>query len=56
MAEIIDKLDLKILRIEKVIDPFSLLALIDNPELHQKAAQIYANDKYPTNHDLVGQT
>jgi len=37
---------------EKSIDPFSLLALIDDPKLHKKAAEIYINDKYPKNLDL----
>ena len=36
----------------KVVDPFPLLALIDDPKLHQKAAKIYISDKYPINYDL----
>jgi len=37
---------------KKVVDPFPLLSLIDDPELHQKAAEIYTDDKYPLNSDL----
>jgi len=48
----IEELSNRIMAQKRAIVPFPLLALIDNPELHQKAAQIYANDKYPTNHDL----
>ena len=32
---------------EKVISPFALLALIDDPEIQRKTAEIYANEKYP---------
>jgi len=42
----------KIINKKRAIDPFALLALIDNPELHKKAAEIYINDKYPKNYDL----
>jgi len=42
----------KIICNEKVIVPFPLLAIIDDPELHKKAAQIYIKDKYPLNLDL----
>ena len=42
----------KILGNERVIVPFPLLAIIDDPELHKKAAQIYIDDKYPLNLDL----
>ena len=48
LNEIILKLNNK----DKAIDPFSLLAIIDDPELHKKAAQIYIDDKYPLNLDL----
>ena len=37
---------------KKVVDPFPLLSLIDDPELHQKASEIYTDDKYPSNFDL----
>ena len=49
----ITELNTKINNQEKVIDPFSLLSLIDNPKLHKKAAEIYINDKYPKNYDLT---
>lgn len=34
---------------KKVIVPFHLMALIDDPELQKKASTIYAQDKYPKN-------
>jgi protein O-GlcNAc transferase len=38
----------KIMGNEKVIDPFALLSLVDNPLLHQKAANIYAKYYFPS--------
>ena len=32
---------------EKLINPFVILSLIDDPELHRKAAKIYLNNKTP---------
>ena len=37
---------------EKIVDPFPLLAIIDNPELQQKSAEVYINHKFPENFDL----
>lgn len=37
---------------EKSIVPFPLLALIDDPALHKKTAEIYIFDKFPPNNDL----
>jgi len=37
---------------KKVIVPFQLMALIDDPELQSKASVIYAQDKYPKNNFL----
>lgn len=37
---------------KKIIRPFSALAAVDNPVLHKKCAQIYANDKFPFNPEL----
>jgi len=34
---------------KRVIGPFQLMALIDDPELQKKASVIYAQDKYPKN-------
>ncbi len=42
----------KILANEKAIAPFPLLSLIDDPLLHKKASQIYAQDRYPVNFTL----
>jgi len=37
---------------QKVIGPFALMALIDDPMLQRKAAEIYANDKFPISNSL----
>ena len=37
---------------EKVVNPFSLLALIDDLEIQKKTAEIYVKDKYPQRHIL----
>jgi predicted O-linked N-acetylglucosamine transferase (SPINDLY family) len=37
---------------EKVINPFPLLALIDDPEIQRKTAEIYINEKYPQSNVL----
>ena len=37
---------------KKVIIPFSMLGLIDDPELQRKVAEIYINHRFPKNHDL----
>jgi len=42
----------KIINRKKVIDPFSLLALIDDPELQQIATDTYVNEKHPKIHYL----
>ena len=36
----------KVTASEKVIIPFTLLALTDNPTLHKKSSEIYAQDRY----------
>lgn len=48
----IQDLIIKINASHKVILPFPLLALIDDPKLQKKAAEIYANDNFPENHSL----
>ena len=37
---------------EKVAVPFPVLALIDDPEIQKKTAEIFANEKYPVSHVL----
>jgi predicted O-linked N-acetylglucosamine transferase (SPINDLY family) len=37
---------------EKVVIPFPLLALIDDPAVQRKTAEIYVNEKYPVSHVL----
>ena len=48
----LNKIVKKITNNEKVIVPFNLLALIDDPKLHKKNAELYIEDKYPQNNDL----
>ena len=52
LANRINELTQKINSSKKVIIPFSLLALIDDPEVQRKTAEIYANEKYPKSHVL----
>ena len=49
---LLNELNNKINNSEKVVVPFALLALIDDPEVQRKAAQIYADDQYPQNYIL----
>jgi protein O-GlcNAc transferase len=48
----LNELTKKINNSEKVIIPFALLALIDNPEIQRKNAEIFANENHPKNHVL----
>ncbi|MDA9767008.1 tetratricopeptide repeat protein [Candidatus Thioglobus sp.] len=48
----LDELKNKINNSKKVINPFPLLALIDDPELQMKTAEIFVNEKYPQSHVL----
>jgi predicted O-linked N-acetylglucosamine transferase (SPINDLY family) len=48
----LNELTKKINNNEKVIEPFSMLALIDDPEIQRKTAEIFANEKYPQSHVL----
>jgi protein O-GlcNAc transferase len=48
----LDELQNKINNNEKVMEPFSMLGLIDDPEIQRKTAEIFANKNYPKNHDL----
>ena len=41
------KLIKKINNKNKVISPFALLSLIDEPSIHKKAAEIYSNNRFP---------
>ena len=43
------KLEQEILKRKKVTDPFPALVLLDDPKLHQIAAQVYVDDKAPPN-------
>jgi len=43
----------KLLAHQKVINPFSLLGLIDDPSFHKKCAEIFVEEKFPEN-NLLG--
>jgi len=47
----LNELTNKINNNEKVIIPFALLALIDDPEIQRKNTEIFVNMKYPQGHD-----
>ena len=46
------KLTKKINNYEKAVDPFSFLALEDDPKLHKKIAETFSNYLYPKNYEL----
>nr|AAR37916.1 TPR domain protein [uncultured marine bacterium 560] len=48
----LDEFKNKINNSEKVIHPFPVLALIDDPEVQRKTAEIFANEKYSQSHLL----
>ena len=48
----LNELTNKVIIGEKVLKPFPLLGLIDNPEIQRKTSEIYSKDKYPQNHLL----
>ena len=52
LANRLNELTNKINNGEKVAMPFPLLALIDDPEIQRKTAEIYANERYPQSHVL----
>ena len=45
----LNELTNKINNNEKAVGPFALLALIDDPEIQRKTAEIYVNEHYPQN-------
>ena len=48
----LNELTKKINNNEKVIEPFSMLALIDDPEIQRKTAEIFANKRHPKSYVL----
>ena len=52
LANRLNELTTKINSSEKVIIPFALLALIDDPEIQKKNSEIYAKERYPQSHVL----
>jgi len=49
LAESLEIISKKVMANEKVITPFPMLALNDDPLLHQQCAKIYAQDRFPLN-------
>jgi predicted O-linked N-acetylglucosamine transferase (SPINDLY family) len=49
LSESLEIISKKVMANEKVANPFPLLALSDDPLLHQQCAKIYAQDSYPLN-------
>ena len=47
-----NQLTLKIIKREKVSNPFVTLALLDDPELQKQSAEMYISDKYPISNIL----
>ena len=52
LSSMLDELQDKINNNEKVIPPFPMLGLIDDPELQRKVTEIFVNKHHPKNHDL----
>ena len=52
LSSMLDELQDKIHNNEKVIPPFPMLGLIDDPELQRKVTEIFVNKHHPKNHDL----
>jgi predicted O-linked N-acetylglucosamine transferase (SPINDLY family) len=52
LPNVLNELTIKINNNEKVIEPFSMLALIDDPEVQRKTTETFTNKKYQKNHDL----
>ena len=48
----LNELRIKVNNGEKVISPFPMLGLIDNPEIQRKNSEIYIKTFYPQNYDL----
>mgnify|MGYP003690070711 CR=1 FL=1 len=52
LQDLIDDLKARLEKNEKVISPFALLSLIDNPHLQRKASEIFASYYYPKDDSL----
>ena len=52
LASHLNELTSKVNNGEKVLNPFPLLAMIDDPKIQRKAAEIYVDSSYPQNHFL----
>ena len=49
LVDSLENISKKVVANEKVINPFALLALNDDPVLHKKSSEIYTQSKYPFN-------
>jgi protein O-GlcNAc transferase len=47
LTESLEDITKRVITDQKVIQPFALLGLNDDAQLHKKSAEIYAQDKYP---------
>ena len=52
LTQQLEELKKRIEKNEKVVSPFSLLGLIDDPKIQRKASEIYVNYYYPKNDSL----
>lgn len=52
LADSLGEISKKLMANQKLMSPFVLLSLSDEPLLHQQAAQIFTNDKFPFNPTL----
>ncbi|MFI3223307.1 MAG: tetratricopeptide repeat protein, partial [Methylococcaceae bacterium] len=52
LPQALNELTHKVNQGEKVAIPFAVLALLDDPALHRKTADIYVKDRYPVSHVL----
>ena len=52
LAESLEGISKKVVANERVVTPFSLLALNDDALLHKKSSEIYIQSRYPFNPDL----
>jgi protein O-GlcNAc transferase len=54
LAKSLEDISQRVIANEKIVNPFSLFALTDDALLHKKSAEIYIQDRYPSN-PILGQ-
>jgi len=52
LSDCLENISKSVMKNAKVSQPFALLAFSDNPFLHKKSSEIYAEDRYPANSTL----